>query len=686
MVASVVPGSRVRIELTTPGFYRLGSADIASLLGLREAVVRRLVRNSRLCLTNLGRRVAMQSAVDGSAVYFYGEALSTPYTATNVYFLQRGRGTAARRSSVLPGGAASTSFVDHVRAEQDKVAMPAYFHDPEADFWIWDYLYAGDATYGTRQFSLQAPDALAGQTLGVDLLGLSDTGTPGEHHARIKLNGVTLGYMQFSGTSAAEGSFDIPAGALVPGTNTVSITAMTDTGAAYSMFGVDGFDLTYVRSATAVQDQLLLTAGSSGSFQVSALSRSRVWVFDVTSPRAPVRRATRVTAAEGAYAVTFSATAGRRYLVACPGTARSPQSAVGALAAGAATAVTGAEYLVVCPPGLKAAADGLAAYRASTGLSTAVLTTQQVYDDFSYGVKTPLATRALIARGLSAWTPAPRFVALVGEGSIDYRDVTGFGDSLVPPLLADTEYGLVPTDGLLADVDADDVPDVALGRIPALTPEEVTAYTEKVRRHEASIGDWRARVMFSADNPDSAGDFGADSDYLATLVPSGYAVSKGYLGPLTLTAARASLKGAFTQGSLLINYVGHGGVDRLTTDGLLLQSDVASLTGTGVEPFFVAMTCNVGNFGIPGFDSLGESLAMKADGGAAAVVAPTSMEENANSRMLDAWFLPTVLSSEKPALGAALQSALTDYADGGGATTVLVGYCVLGDPAFKVVQ
>jgi hypothetical protein len=62
------------------------------------------------------------------------------------------------------------------------------------------------------------------------------------------------------------------------------------------------------------------------------------------------------------------------------------------------------------------------------------------------------------------------------------------------------------------------------------------------------------------------------------------------------------------------------------------------------------------------------------------------MEENANSRALDARLLPGMLSSARPALGTALQSAMVAYAGGGGAATVLASYGVLGDPALEVVQ
>jgi hypothetical protein len=154
---------------------------------------------------------------------------------------------------------------------------------------------------------------------------------------------------------------------------------------------------------------------------------------------------------------------------------------------------------------------------------------------------------------------------------------------------------------------------------------------------------------------------------------------------MTAAAARAKLLEAFTSGSLLVNYLGHGAWDRLTANGLLGQADVAGLVSADTEPVLAAMTCDVGNFGLVGIDTLAENLMLKPDGGAIATFAPTAMESNEDSKALDAFFLPALFSAERPPLGVATQSALRSYAGAGGAVTVLQSYALLGDPALAVV-
>jgi autotransporter-associated beta strand protein len=682
-VGAAVPGGRVRIEVAASGLYALRAPDIATALGMRPAAVSRLIRAGRLALTNQGHAVAVMGAADASALYFYGESLATPYASKNVYFLARGRAVRLQSASTPVPDTPATTFVDTLHVEKDLMAMTGLYHDPEADFWIWDYLVAGDPDYGLLKFTLNAPSVVAGRTLSLSLLGMSATGTSNEHHVKVKLNGVALGDVKFSGITEKTAGFAIPDGVLTSGQNEVQVQSLNDSGAAYSIVGVDSFDLSYTRRAVAVDDQLQLEAGARG-MRVDGLSTRPVWVFDVSAPLRPTRLRARTSGDAGAVRADFTTTAGGRYAVSTGAGAMSPLSMVGVSAVGSSMAAGGADYLAICPPELQGALGELTAYRRAQGLSTAVVSPQQIYDDFSFGLTSPQAVKQFITSTLANWHPAPRFVLFAGEGSFDYRDSAGYGDCRVPPLLIDSTNGLVPSDGLLADANGDGAPDVALGRIPAATPAALTAYIQKVKRYEASSGAWRTKVLFTADNADTGGAFGADSDTLATLVPGGYTVTKAYLGSVSLSAARSSLKTAFNQGSLVVNFLGHGGYDRVTSEGLLVSDDVPSLAGAGKEPVFVGMTCNAGNFAVPGSDCLSEKLVLKGDGGAIGVLAPTTMVMNFESRSLDSRFLPALFSAERPTLGAAWHTALAAYGAAGRDRTALASYELFGDPALEV--
>ena len=672
---------RVRISLTQPGMYAVSAADIAAGLGISTEAARALVSSGGLRLTWQGAAVATSASSGGASLVFYGAGLSTPYSDTDVYFLARGAARPMAKAAARPRGTPQTSFIEHLHAEQDRLPLVSLFHDPEADFWLWNYVIAGDPTAGTRSFSFDAPGVLAGQSLGVSLLGMSETGK-GRHHVTVKLNGMELGDVRLDAHEAVMAAFKLPPKALRSGANELQLTGIRDEGVSTSLVALDSIDVTYERAAIAVAGRLTLTADRAGAVRVGGIGAGGAQVYDVTTPAAPVVLTGTLAGGAGASSsVRFAAAAKHRYAVATSSGLLRPLRTEGAVAPGLMASGAGAEYVVVTAPQLLTGADALAAWHASQGTSTAVVTTQQIYDELNGGVSSPLAIRSFLAAAVAKWKPAPRFVVLAGEGSFDYRDVQGHGDSMVPPLLSDGPYGLVPSDALLA---GDGVPPFALGRIPASTSAELTAYVDKLKRYTAAPT--AQDVLFAADGADWGGDFGADSDALTGLVPAPFVVEKAYLGLEPLTTARAQLTAAFSGGAVLVNFLGHGGTDRLTTDGLLTDADLPALKSATREPLLAAMTCMVGDFAIPGIDALGESLTMKADGGAIAVFAPTSMEMNNDSRLLDAKLLPALFAVAHPALGTAVREALLAYIVAGGDAALVRSYALLGDPGLVLIK
>ena len=680
---------RLRIEVKQSGLYLVEAADLASGLGLAEADAVRLLRDKGVKLTSRGKSVAYLPAADGSALFFYAEAIDSIYTVTNVYWLAVGKGTTmATRAAAPKSTATATSFRERAHAEQDLIDVPALFHDPECDFWVWDYLVAGDEGLGSKTFALQAPGALKGIRLEVLLNGLTDSGKSEEHRVEVRLNKTTLGTASWRGTEPHLAVFDIPAGVSLRSANQVKLTAALGSQVDYSMVAVDSFDLIYERSLTAVDDQLQMTATSKGAVKVGGLSSTSAWVLDLATPLTPVLvRAT--SSGGGSSSVTFGAEVGRKYLIATAQGALRPAAIIplsGTILTAGATGAGGADYLVIASESLYDAAARFASYREEQGLRTRVVTTSQIYDAFNHGIASPHAIRNFIAHATARWSPTPRYVLLAGDGSYDYKDNTGRGDSLIPPLMMDTDVGLVASDQPLADVSGGDgVPEVALGRIPALTTAALDDVLGKVAAYESNALSGQLSVVLAADNADHAGSFANDSDGLADLLPSSSSISRIYLDTLPPAVAQALLLDSFGGSAGLINYVGHGGVDVLADEGLLTTADVAALPAVPRLPVLTALSCLVGQFALPGYDGLGEVLVQQPAAGAIAVWAPCAMEENDDSVRLGAWFMQASFGpSSAQTLGDVVRDAISAGAAQGVPLGVLQTYNLLGDPALSL--
>ncbi|HSG40851.1 MAG TPA: C25 family cysteine peptidase, partial [Thermoanaerobaculia bacterium] len=341
------------------------------------------------------------------------------------------------------------------------------------------------------------------------------------------------------------------------------------------------------------------------------------------------------------------------------------------------------EYLVIAPPSLWTAAERLAALRRDQGLLAETAYLDQIADEFGDGVLTPHAIRGFLAFAWESWDVKPRYVVLAGEGTLDYKNLLGYGDNLVPPLMVRAEGGLFPSDNRLGDVDGDGLPEMAVGRIPVLSTAELNAYIDKIAAYEAEPpAAWAGSALFLADAQDRGADFAAESERIASQLPAGYSVDRIYLSSMPLASARGLLTAALHRGVSLINYVGHGGLDRLAGAGLLTSADVPGLANGARLPVVTAMTCTVNRFAVPGVPALGELLTKAPAGGAAAVWGPSGLSSSGQARLLAERFHRP---GNEARLGDRILRAVREFRELGGDPALPVLYDLMGDPALRMV-
>jgi hypothetical protein len=222
---------------------------------------------------------------------------------------------------------------------------------------------------------------------------------------------------------------------------------------------------------------------------------------------------------------------------------------------------------------------------------------------------------------------------------------------------------------------------MAVGRISVLTPAEFRDVIDKIKAHESSGSN---RVLLIADRPDNGGDFAVESDAVSILAPPGYPLEKIYLSDYTAAAARQKLIDTINSGVMLINYVGHAGIDRLSKTGFFRTGELEYLSNRSILPVVVAMTCTVGQFSIPGYDSLSEALVLKKDAGASAVWAPSGLSLSYLAQVLDEGFFTAAFPNTGAALGDIILSALRHYRSHGGPSYIMDIFNLQGDPAMRM--
>jgi hypothetical protein len=699
--AAPPPGmpSALKLWVREPGVYSLSAAGLATALSVPVAAVTDWIRKGKIDVTRQGASVSWQAAADASSLRFYGEASPSLYSAENVYWLTPGKAgkTGRTASGGSPAAAAGPqSFLDTAHVEQDRFAAIAIAPDPESDYWYWDFAVAGDPAYGTRSLPFDL-HGLASSTSGavgtaaltVHLQGATSSGVTGEHHATVLLNGTPVGDTSWDGITPRDATFAVSSALLLEGTNTVAITASLDSGAPYSIFYVNSFDISYPRRYQAAAGALRLRGAGNPVVTVDGFASPQILVWDLSDPRTPaalVGTTIEPSPAPGAgYRVSFvPASPDRPYLAVDIAAAPSLRLEAWTQPANLlASPANGADYLVIAPAAWTATAEGLAQLRRDTGLTAQVVPLEQVYDEFNDGLPGPWALQRFLAWAGTRWSRKPSMVVLAGGGNYDYRNLLGLGANPIPPLLVRTEQGLFASDPRLAQGTG-----MVIGRLPVASAAELQTVIDKIAAYEAAPANpsdtWRQNVLLAADNPDDGGQFDWESDLSAALIPPPYLTQRIYLSQLSLSDARQQLFDGLSRGAFLFNYLGHAGLDRLAAEPLLASSDLSLVQNAGGLPVVAAMACIVGRFEIPGFTSLAAQLVNRPGSGAIAVWAPTGVNWNAQSGVLDRAFLAALFQDRRASLGGAVSDAVQRFQAAGASPATLLTYNLFGDPALRL--
>ncbi len=675
----------VDVLVDTRGLYRVTAQDLANAFGLPTGQIRSRIERHGLSLSYRGKEVTYLSAGDGRHLDFFAAPAESVHSRQAVYRLRLGQGVAMAKvvgetPPIEPGG---DFFRDRRRLEKNlrpAVLLPL---DPLGDIFFWDFLRFGDAQHGRKSFALDLPEVADSLGLGRLSLELQGAGT-GVHRLDVEINGAPLGTVQVSGLDAGRVALDLPLDVLLPDGNTLTLTT---TGG--SLVFLNAVSVDYDRRYRASDEVLISRSDGHRRVVVDGFSDPHLRVFDITQPRGP-RELLGIRVLPGELPAEHRvlwrpAKASTPYLAISESGVLAPLELRPDRQSNLRRDDNAADYLVIVPREMADAAQALAALRAADGLRTQVVLVQDIYDEFADGHREWTALRDFLTFTQRRWSTAPRFVVLAGAGTYDWADHSGLGGNHIPVPLASDGETLFATDAVYADgVVRDGLPEIAIGRLPALDADQLRALVNKIIAYGREAGGpGERRLLMAADNGDNIATYGQDSDLLAALVPLGFEVENVDLETADLSQARQHLFAGLDDGVSILHYIGHGGVDRLAAEGLLTSADVPALGNLQHPPLVIALSCHIGLHGLPGFDSLGEHL-LRSDGGAIAVIAPAWLSRHGEAQVLGDRLFRQLFVGEQRVLGTALLQAMLDAGAVGVDPTLLQTYQLLGDPAMEL--
>ncbi len=683
-VAPTVPPlsvPRFKLFVANEGLYRVTAAALRAAGANIDAL-----DATTLQLFNGDREIPVRVSGDKGnfTVEFFGEPSASPYSVFNVYWLTWGArpGKRMRESAgIAPSGAPKDSVQDTIRV--NRPALYSLQAGTLNDRWFMQSLTAP----ATTTLTVTLPSALpVAARMRVNLWGTTQDTVSPDHHATLFFNNTRVLDEKWDGQGARTVTATLAANTIKPGENALRVSMPGDTKAQVEVALIRSFDVTYTRKLVAQDDALVIEAGN-GTWRVEGFSADAIDLFDITDPADPVRITNATVAAR---AVTFGANALRRWLVAGPNGRKSPTRVAAMSNVDVRSAQQRADYVIVTYPDFVNALQPLVKHRTDNGLIVRVFTIGDVYDNFSGGIETPYAARDFFRWTQTQWSkPAPRFALLVGKASYDFRDYTNAPNkNLVPTFLVDTLHlNEAAADNWFVAADEKSAsPTMALGRIPAKTPDQVKRVVDKIIAYEKlQPADWHRRAVYVTD--DKEPEFSAMADELAGTLPSNFQTNKVYLADRKgdLPGTRNDILARWNAGAWMLSYIGHGSVDTWAAGPLFSAENLKEIKNGERLPVLVTPTCLDGFFYHPQKDSLTEEALFKNDGGIVAGIVPTGLSLPEAQKEMMRHLYAEIFQNNTLTWGEVLQRAKQKMrGDVPEMREVIETFVLLGDPALRV--
>ncbi|HVF81276.1 MAG TPA: type IX secretion system sortase PorU, partial [Flavisolibacter sp.] len=437
-------------------------------------------------------------------------------------------------------------------------------------------------------------------------------------------------------------------------------------------------------------------------------------VWDITEAALPVKMNSSLTA--NSLHFTNDATRLREYIAF--GASFLIPKGEGRVAAQNLHATVVADYLIVTPPQFIAQAQRLALFHQQrNSLTTIIATTDQVFNEFSGGIPDPTAIRDFVKMYFdkygSTWNSKGKYLLLFGKASFDYKDRITTNTNLVSAY--ESASSLDPLSTYTSDdffgflEDAEDINssvmintlDIGIGRVPAKSVDEAKAFVDKVIDYHspAALGPWRNNLNFIADDEDVNLHL-QDAEVLTATVSATsplFNQQKIYLDAFQQESgsaggrypgANAAVNSNIYNGTLIWNYSGHGGPQRLAEEVVIDGGIIANWNNQYRLPLFITATCDFAPYDYPLSNSLGEDLLIRPKTGAIALMTTTRVVFAASNRIMNNNYLKVALgpdaTGQYKSLGEAVQASKNLTYTTSGDVNNNRKFALLGDPAMTL--
>ncbi len=724
-----------KIFIRKDGVYKITYNDLK-----RAGIDLKGVQASKLKIRNNGVEIPIYVYSGGDGVFnegdyieFYAEKrknkfsggkfdlYNDPFTDVNVYFLEVGDSPGLRYAEEsgmryfenyidLRGA----SFYCEVHFEYDYVFERLKYADTDLtydfrDHWFWVDLGSNEQV--ELNVYIPKPDPLSLDEIKIRSAFHGITSTRG-HLANVFINNKRILTTSWDGqnihiASSENSGYSVPNNVLKDGLNKITVFNANDGRVENAIFAVNWFDLTYRRLYQADKDEIRFRIPpeyNSGyfRFEISGFKNPNISIYRLGVSKISnieVIKAKDDKIGENYHAIFYANVLSHdvEFIAVSESAKLKPDSIARDLRTNLKSSANAFDYLIITNPILydkfKEVNDQthplnqLKSLYESKGLSVKIVSVDDIYDEFNFGVKSPYAIKDFLRFAYNSWVKKPIYVLFVGGAVYDNRRYPML--DLIPTMFYQSYvYGATSADAWFTFIDGEDyLGDVILGRLPVRDKDEMKNAIEKIiSYHNQKPQKWHRNVLMIAGE---GREFESQTDYLVKNVLPGFLnINRLYVvAGSEFSGGTSKLLNYFNDGQLLINFVGHGGGAIWSDNGLFKNEDIPKLTNKGKYPFITSMTCFSGAFDYPQKTAIGVNLVVEKEKGAIGVLASSGLGWLLNDYFMLLSIMPYLFDSER-SVGEAITIGRARYYSNyffwPQARTMVYQYNYIGDPAVKL--
>ena len=372
------------------------------------------------------------------------------------------------------------------------------------------------------------------------------------------------------------------------------------------------------------------------------------------------------------------------------------------------------DFLIITTDAYLEQANRLAdLHRAVDGIDVAVVTQEQVFNEFSSGTRDAMAYRLLCKMLYDRDSNKFKNLLLLGTGSFDNRELMGQHPDDLLTYQSDNSHvesnSFTSDDffGLLDDNSGTNIPNdklrIGVGRITCADVEEARSDVDKIVEYYANpdYGVWRNNTLVTSDSPDGGEYMFQGQGYQNQIdnnLNTGMNVNtvhnsmypRSTMEPTfeverkTATEAKRLMSNYLKAGAYFATYVGHAGPSSFTKrNRMWITGDVARTTYPHY-PIFSTACCDVAHYDND-TRGIAELMFHKRDGGAIALLTSSRMVFASHNDKLNQYFINSLFSYDSkgvmPTLGEAYKESKLGFTS---SNVNKMSFFLLGDPAIKV--